>query len=138
MARPNNDDRVLSTMPATKAEIMNRIGIPSRTLYEVIKRLHGSGKIHINGWKRTPGGGPFSPIYMEGEGKDVYCQLQPMDQSQIWRRHKRKMMATGEWEDKAAIKRARWHANKAAKSKVKAHFASTLFSLAGIKSEVRT
>lgn len=126
MGRHNSDERVLAHLPGTRRHIIEQTGMPVRTAYNVLKRLHEAGKIHISGWERTPNGGPFVQMWCIGPGVDAYCQLQPMTTAQIWQRHKRKIRKSGELEDKLAAKRARYHADKAASSKTKATWLSAL------------
>jgi hypothetical protein len=113
-------------MPATRRKLIEITGMPTRTAYNVVKRLHEDGKIHIIGWERTPGGGAFVQIWQAGPGDDAYCQLKPMTTSQIWARHKAKLRKSGELADKLAAKRAKYWADKAAASKNKATWFSAL------------
>lgn len=126
MGRHNSDERVLEHLPGTRRHIIEKTGMPVRTAYNVLKRLHEAGKIHISGWERTPNGGPFVQIWQIGLGVDAYCQLRPMTTKQIWRRYKAKAIKSGANEDKLAAKRGRYHADKHAKSKTKATWLSAL------------
>jgi hypothetical protein len=126
MGMHNNDERLLAHMPATRRKLIEITGMPTRTAYNVVKRLHEDGKIHIIGWERTHGGGPFVQIWQAGPGDDAYCQLRPMTQSQIWRRYKAKAIKSGANDFKLAAKRARYHADKRASAKTKATWLSAL------------
>ena len=126
MGRHNRDDELLAHMPATRRKLIEITGMPTRTAYNVIKRLHEAGKIHISAWHRTDGGGPFIQEWSAGPGVDAYCQLRPLTQKQIWRRYKLKSIQTGANEFKLARKRAIYHAEKAASSKNKATWFSAL------------
>jgi hypothetical protein len=126
MGRKNTDEKLLEHMPATRRGLIEITGMPTKTAFNVIKRLHEGDRIHVIGWERTPGGGAFIQIWQAGPGVDAYCQLQPYTQSQIWARHKKKIRKSGELEDKLAAKRARYHADKAASSKTKATWFSAL------------
>ncbi len=126
MGRHNSDERALSALPGTRRQIIEKTGMPQRTTYNVLKRLHEAGKIHISSWQRTEGGGPFVQVWQAGPGQDAYCQLRPITTGQIWKRYKAKAIKSGANEDKLAAKRARYHADRAASSKIKATWLSAL------------
>jgi hypothetical protein len=126
MGRHNREHELLAHMPATRRKLIEQTGIPVRTAYSMLKRMHETGEIHVAGWDRTENGGPFVQIWQSGPGTDAYCQLQPFTTAQIWQRHKRKIRKSGELEDKLAANRARYHADKAASSKNKATWLSAL------------
>jgi hypothetical protein len=89
MTNPQNSRRqeVLDALPGSHVGVYEKTGMHRNVIGRWLKKLHDAGDIHIIGWGRTPGGGPFVPTYADGPGEDVPCTLKPIPMRENWHRH---------------------------------------------------
>lgn len=61
----------LEESPDHAKSLAERTGVSYRRVGDFFKDMHGEGRIHITGWRKTARNGPPYPIYAWGEGDDV-------------------------------------------------------------------
>lgn len=81
---------IISALPGSKKELIERTGILPRSMYNVLKRLHDRREIHIKRWERSISRGPIIPIYDAGDECDALCELIPLTKTQRHQRYKAK------------------------------------------------
>lgn len=105
-------DIVVDSLPGTAPDIAARTRLGRTTVWRWLKRLHAAGKTHIVAWRRTPGGGPFVPLYVAGRGVDVRCHLKPFNVKQRSHRYHFRTRTDGRWLDMLSRMRARYWMDK--------------------------
>lgn len=113
--RPNVRELVKAGLPGTPTAVLRKTGLGRTTIWRHITALHEQGECFISGWQRCEYGGPATPIYSPGPGKDKPCTLKPLTEAQKSRRYRRKARKNGTWEDRLKQQRARHHATKPAR-----------------------
>lgn len=63
--------QALEVNPDHAKSLADRTGVSYRRVGEFLKVMHGEGRIHITGWRKTERNGPPFPIYAWGEGDDI-------------------------------------------------------------------
>jgi len=114
-------EMILKAMPATRLEIQLQTRMGKSTVQHIIERLHERGWIHICGWERIlkNGTGKFVMRYKAGQGIDKPCKLEPMPRAELETRRRKKLIKTGEIEERNKRNLMRYY-EKRAKEKSKA------------------
>lgn len=110
-------DAILAVLPANRTEIQAGTGIGKSTVQSIVERLHARGWIHICGWDRIwkNNTGRFVMRYKAGPGKDRVCTLKPLPREVIEKRRRKKLIQTGEIEERRAKSLMRYYEAQAKK-----------------------
>lgn len=99
-------------MPGTQTELSERGHVSRAAVCRWLVDLLETKKAHICGWFQNPHGGPVSAIYDRGHAKSVTPKKPRVKtQLELTRSHRKKLRASGEWEDRLALRRAQWKAD---------------------------
>lgn len=112
---------ILKALPATRLEVQLKTGMGKSTVQAIIERLHEQRWIHVCGWERIlkNGTGRFVMRYKAGQGADKPCKLEPMSRTELEKRRRKKLLKTGEIEERNKRNLMRYY-EKRAKKKSKA------------------
>lgn len=96
-------------MPGTIAAISESTGLAVPTVWRWVQDMAKSGEVHIGGWYCPPGGGPLAGVYHAGPG--VTAKMPRLSTTrERSRKYRRRMRASGDWEDVKARERSKYHA----------------------------
>lgn len=73
--------------PGNQGQVETRTKLAKTTVWRWVTELHAAGEIHIVGWRRTKGGGPFMTTYKAGAGKDKPCPIVPYTEAEKSKRY---------------------------------------------------
>lgn len=59
------------TSPGRTSDLCARTGLPTKIVYESIRRLRVSGLVHVSGWKRADGNFNLAQVYAQGNRIDA-------------------------------------------------------------------
>ena len=110
-AKRANRARVLEAMPGTRAQIRERTGLGVATVSRWCEDLRARGEAHVGGWWVHPTGGPAAEVFHPGRGTTPKRPKLSTDRQRV-RAYRRRMRASGDWEDVKARRRAEYHARK--------------------------
>jgi len=97
----------------TQAQLVERTGLGAATVSRWLQVLVSEGHVHVCRYKAIPHGGRDAAVYRRGpQPKGVKPKTRRVltDQERS-RTYRRKQRASGEWEHKKALERARWRAD---------------------------
>lgn len=100
---------VLKALPGTQADIRARTGLSLGTVSRWVASLCDDGEAHVGDWYRTPKGGPFAEVIFPGAGKTP-PRPAVVGSGERTRVYRKRMRASGEWEDVKARNRGAYHA----------------------------
>ena len=113
MTRRAYRERVLACLPATQAEIRDRTGLTLATVSRWIADIQAQDEAHIGGWFVYPHGGPVAAIWHPGPGETA-PKPKLVTEVERTRAYRKRMRASGDWEDVKARRRAEYAARRPA------------------------
>lgn len=107
----------LATGDKSQAELIVELGLSAATVCRWLEDLVASKEAHIRRYWQHPHGGPATAIYRKGPKPKGWKVQRPAAIPQVLRtrRSRKRMRASGEWEDVLANNRAKYWSKKAVK-----------------------
>jgi hypothetical protein len=97
----------------TQAQIAARTGLGLATVCRWLQVLLDERHVHVCAFEPHPNGGPDAAVYRRGPRPHKFRPKQRRVPTDLDRVHayRSRLRASGEWEHRLAIKRARWRAD---------------------------
>lgn len=98
----------------TQAQIAARTGLGLATVCRWLQVLIDEGHVHVCSFEPHPHGGPDAAVYRRGPRPHKFrpkTRRVPTDAERT-RTHRKRLRASGEWEHRLAMQRARYRADR--------------------------